>query len=93
MYYLKQFDMYIFECSRNVDDNFISYDKKRSHDHVMKTLVTCIFVLDLRWNSVGLLGGRAILEMLKTNKTICRLELAGNNIPGDILKSIGKNCL
>lgn len=91
MYYLKQFDMYIFECSRNVDDNFISYDKKRSHDHVMKTLV--IFVLDLRWNSVGLLGGRAILEMLKTNKTICRLELAGNNIPGDILKSIGKNCL
>lgn len=88
MYYLKQFDMYIFECSLNVDDNFISYDKKRSHDHVMKTLV--IFVLDLRWNSVGLLGGRAILEMLKTNKTICRLELAGNNIPGDILKSIGK---
>lgn len=56
-----------------------------------KTLV--ILVLDLRWNSVGLLGGRAILEMLKTNKTICRLELAGNNIPGDILKSIGKNCL
>lgn len=91
MYYLKQFDIYIFECSLNVDDNFISYDKKRSHDHVMKTLV--IFVLDLRWNSVGLLGGRAILEMLKTNKTICRLELAGNNIPGDILKSIGKNCL
>lgn len=91
MYYLKQFDIYTFECSLNVDDNFISYDKKRSHDHVMKTLV--IFVLDLRWNSVGLLGGRAILEMLKTNKTICRLELAGNNFPGDILKSIGKNCL
>lgn len=46
---------------------------------------------DLRWNSIGLLGGRAILEMLKTNKSICRLELAGNNIPGDIVKSIGKN--
>lgn len=67
-------------------NGLIFYNKKRSHDHVMKTLV--IF-LDLRWNSVGLLGGRAILEMLKTNKTICRLELAGNNIPGDILKSIG----
>ena len=52
-----------------------------------------VLILDLRWNSVGLLGGRAILEMLKTNKTICRLELAGNNIPGDVLKSIGKNVL
>ena len=48
-----------------------------------------IFV-DLRWNNVGLLGGRAILEMLNTNKTLCRLELAGNNIPSDILKAIGK---
>lgn len=57
----------------------------------MKILV--IFVLDLRWNSVGLLGGRVILEMLKINKTICRLELVGNNIFGDILKFIGKNCL
>lgn len=57
----------------------------------MKILV--IFVLDLRWNSVGLLGGRVILEMLKINKMICRLELVGNNILGDILKFIGKNCL
>lgn len=91
MYYLKQFDIYIFECSFNVDDNFIFYDKKRFYDYVMKILV--IFVLDLRWNSVGLLGGRVILEMLKINKTICRLELVGNNIFGDILKFIGKNCL
>lgn len=83
--------MYIFECSRNVDDNFIFYDKKRFYDYVMKILV--IFVLDLRWNSVGLLGGRVILEMLKINKMICRLELVGNNILGDILKFIGKNCL
>lgn len=47
----------------------------------------------MRWNSVGLLGGRVILEMLKINKMICRLELVGNNILGDILKFIGKNCL
>ena len=45
--------------------------------------------IDLRWNNVGLLGARAILEMLQTNKTLCRLELAGNNIPSDILKAIG----
>lgn len=69
----------------------IFFDKKRFYDYVMKILV--IFVLDLRWNSVGLLGGRVILEMLKINKMICRLELVGNNILGDILKFIGKNCL
>ncbi|CAL1532646.1 unnamed protein product [Lymnaea stagnalis] len=44
--------------------------------------------LDLRWNNCGLLGGRALLEMLQSNKTISRLELAGNNVPTDILKSI-----
>jgi hypothetical protein len=27
--------------------------------------------------------------MLQENKTLCRLELAGNNIPSDILKAIG----
>lgn len=45
---------------------------------------------DLRWNNVGLLGGRAIVEMLQTNKIVTRIELAGNNIPADVLKSIGK---
>ena len=45
---------------------------------------------DLRWNNVGLLGGRAIVEMLQTNKILTRIELAGNNIPADILKAIGK---
>ena len=46
---------------------------------------------DLRWNNVGLLGGRAIIEMLQTNKILTRIELAGNNIPADILKAIGNN--
>lgn len=45
---------------------------------------------DLRWNNIGLLGGRAFLEMLKSNKFLSRLELAGNNVPSDITKSIGK---
>ena len=44
----------------------------------------------MRWNNVGLLGGRAIVEMLQTNKILTRIELAGNNIPADILKAIGK---
>ena len=48
-----------------------------------------VLVSDLRWNNVGLLGGRAIVEMLQTNKTLTRIELAGNNIPADILKAIG----
>ena len=47
---------------------------------------------DLRWNNVGLLGGRAIIEMLQTNKTVTRIELAGNNIPTDIMRSIGEVC-
>ena len=28
--------------------------------------------------------------MLQTNKILTRIELAGNNIPADILKAIGK---
>lgn len=39
---------------------------------------------------MGLLGGRALLEMLQSNKTLTRLELAGNNVPSDILKAIGR---
>ena len=59
---------------------FINFIRNR---HSLK-----IFI-DLRWNNIGLLGGRALLEMLHTNKTLSRLELAGNNIPVDILKSLG----
>jgi hypothetical protein len=45
--------------------------------------------IDLRWNNIGLLGGRAVLEMLKANKILSRLELAGNNVPADVAKAIG----
>ena len=47
------------------------------------------FFPDLRWNNIGLLGGRSFLEMLKANKVVSRLELAGNNVPSDISKAIG----
>lgn len=47
-------------------------------------------VTDLRWNNIGLLGGRALLEALLQNRTLVQLEMAGNNIPSDILKAIGQ---
>lgn len=46
-------------------------------------------LLDLRWNNIGLIGGRALLNALDYNKTLVRLDLAGNNTPCDVLKSIG----
>uniref|UniRef100_A0A8C8AUI6 Leucine rich repeat containing 45 n=1 Tax=Otus sunia TaxID=257818 RepID=A0A8C8AUI6_9STRI len=46
------------------------------------------FCTDLRWNNIGLLGGRALLNCLHSNKTLKRLELAGNNVPSDILKAV-----
>ncbi|XP_037258258.1 leucine-rich repeat-containing protein 45 isoform X1 [Falco rusticolus] len=45
-------------------------------------------LVDLRWNNIGLLGGRALLNCLHSNKTLKRLELAGNNVPSDILKAV-----
>lgn len=44
---------------------------------------------DLRWNNVGLVGGRALLSALDHNKTLKRLLLAGNNVPADVLRSVG----
>lgn len=52
-------------------------------------LVTTGFLPDLRWNSIGLLGGRALVNSLPRNRTLWRLELAGNNVPGDILRAVG----
>jgi len=36
--------------------------------------------LDLRWNNIGLLGGRELLEALKYNKRLVGLELTGKQI-------------
>lgn len=46
---------------------------------------------DLRWNNIGLLGGRSLLAALQKNKSIVKLEMAGNNIPSDTLKALGKS--
>lgn len=52
-------------------------------------LATPHFLPDLRWNHIGLLGGRALVNCLPSNRTLWKLELAGNNIPGDILRAVG----
>lgn len=52
-------------------------------------MVNCS-ISDLRWNNIGLMGGRAILAALESNKTLVRLDLLGNNIPNDIMKAIGE---
>ncbi|XP_039715741.1 leucine-rich repeat-containing protein 45 isoform X4 [Pteropus medius] len=43
---------------------------------------------DLRWNNIGLLGGRALANCLPSNRTLWRLELAGNSVPSDILRAV-----
>lgn len=45
---------------------------------------------DLRWNNLGLLGGRALLGCFPGNRALRRLELAGNNIPGDVFRAVGR---
>lgn len=47
------------------------------------------FFPDLRWNHIGLLGGRALANCLPSNRTLWRLELAGNSIPSDVLRAVG----
>lgn len=34
-----------------------------------------------------------MLEALQNNKSVVQLEMAGNNIPGDTLKALGKSYL
>uniref|UniRef100_A0A2K5CD70 Leucine-rich repeat-containing protein 45 n=1 Tax=Aotus nancymaae TaxID=37293 RepID=A0A2K5CD70_AOTNA len=52
------------------------------------TLQQLGFLPDLRWNNIGLLGGRALMNCLPSNRTLWRLDLVGNNIPGDVLRAV-----
>ncbi|XP_033037523.1 leucine-rich repeat-containing protein 45 isoform X3 [Trachypithecus francoisi] len=52
------------------------------------TLQQLGFLPDLRWNNIGLLGGRALMNCLPSNRTLWRLDLAGNNVPGDVLRAV-----
>jgi hypothetical protein len=46
--------------------------------------------LDLRWNNVGVLGGRKLLGSLRSNGSLLRLRLEGNSVPTDIMEAIGQ---
>ncbi|EHB09351.1 Leucine-rich repeat-containing protein 45 [Heterocephalus glaber] len=52
------------------------------------TLQQLGFLLDLRWNNIGLLGGRSLVNCLPSNRTLWRLDLAGNSVPGDVLRAV-----
>lgn len=47
--------------------------------------------LDLRWNNIGMIGGRALLASCQSNSTLNELQLVGNDIPDDILQTIGES--
>lgn len=42
----------------------------------------------MRWNNIGIIGGRVLLTALEVNKTLCELQITGNNIPVDIVTAI-----
>jgi hypothetical protein len=43
----------------------------------------------LRWNNAGVVGGRALQDLLKMNQTLFEVLVTGNDIPEDIELSIG----
>jgi len=47
-----------------------------------------MFIEDLRWNNIGLVGGKGLLNALKKNHTLMQLQIAGNNIPDEIADAI-----
>lgn len=51
--------------------------------------VFSLCMTDFRWNSIGVLGARALLSSLKHNSTVLHIHLDGNNIPVDILDAFG----
>ncbi|KAJ3109086.1 Leucine-rich repeat-containing protein 45 [Phlyctochytrium planicorne] len=49
---------------------------------------TTLKTLDIRWNNAGIIGGRAFVEALKWNMVVTEIELVGNDIPDDVMRSI-----
>ena len=46
-------------------------------------------MLDLRWNNIGVIGGRALLSALTRNHTLLTLSVEGSNVPKDMVEAIG----
>ena len=44
---------------------------------------------DLRWNNVGVAGGRALCDALRYNTTVTALELSGSDVMLETLQQIG----
>ena len=62
-----------------------------STTHILLFIWMQYFLLaDVRWNSAGILGGRALLSAVKQNSVLCNLELKGNNVPVDIANAISE---
>lgn len=58
-----------------------------------KVEVNDMLLSDLCWNNLGVSGGKILLESLRSNRTLTRLSLTGNNITNDIISAIGRYCL
>ena len=50
-----------------------------------------MFSVDLRWNNIGIIGGNSLLDLLKTNTTLSKIDLQGNHVPKEIIKAIGNH--
>ena len=50
---------------------------------------SALSMLDLRWNNIGVIGGRALLSALTRNHTLLTLSVEGSNVPKDMVEAIG----
>ena len=48
--------------------------------------------IDLRWNNLGISGGKALLEGLQRNGSMIELMLAGNKVSDETLRAVD-HCL
>ena len=58
--------------------------------HELHPSSSCCCVPDVRWNKLREAGGAALLNALRTNSTLLRLELEGNLIDRATIDAIGK---
>lgn len=52
--------------------------------HFYHRKVLTLRTTDLRWNNAGLIGGRALVDLLKWNMVLEDIQLTGNEIPEDL---------
>ena len=57
----------------------------------MKTNHDVFFNPDLRWNNAGLIGGRALVDLMRWNMVLEDIPLTGNEVPEDLSSAICKS--